>query len=91
MTRTEEILIAVASIIKKGHVQFRRNDIRKELGVSQDEFQLGYTSIFQGMRIDHPGGAPRVGSKFEGVFERVIYGIYKLTEYGKKLVEGYDC
>ena len=42
------------------------------------------------MRIDHPGGAPNVGSKFEGVFKNVGYGIYELTEYGEKLIKEYD-
>ena len=91
MTHTEEIARAVASLMKKGCFQFRRMNVRDELGLSSNEWLSGYTSIFQGMRIDHPGGAPKIGSKFEGVFRRVSYGIFELTDYGKKLIKNYDC
>lgn len=90
MKRAEEIVRAVASIIKKRDVQFRRIDVREELGLSYDEWMSGYTAIFQGMRIDHPGGAPKVGSEFEGVFRRVDHGVYVFTDYGKKLIKKYD-
>ncbi|GAG37841.1 unnamed protein product, partial [marine sediment metagenome] len=70
---------------------FARMDIRDELGLPHEEWLYGYTAIFQGMRIDHPGGAPKVGLKFEGAFKRVSYGLYELTEYGEKLIKEYDC
>jgi len=43
------------------------------------------------MRIDHPGGAHNVGSKFKGLFKNIGYGIYELTKYGEKLIKEYDC
>jgi len=91
MTHAEEIARAVASIIKKKRCPFARVNIRDELGLSHEEWMSGYTAIFQGMRIDHPGGAPNVGSKFKGVFKNIGYGIYELTEYGEKLIKEYDC
>ena len=91
LTHAEEIARAAASIIKKKRGPFARVDIREKLGLSPKEWLSGYTAIFQGMGIDHPGGAPNVGSKFEGVFKNVGYGIYELTEYGEKLIKEYDC
>lgn len=91
MTHAEEIARAVASIIKEKRDPFARMDVRDKLGLSSEEWLYGYTAIFQGMRIDHPGGAPNVGSKFKGVFKNVGYGIYELTEYGEKLIKEYDC
>jgi len=91
MTHAEEIARAVASLIKKKKIPFARMDIRDELGLSPKGWLYGYTAIFQGMRVDQPGGAPDVGLKFEGIFKRVSHGLYVLTEYGEELVEEYDC
>lgn len=90
MTHAEEIARAVASIIKEKRAPFACVDVRDKLDVSPEDWLYGYTAIFQGMRVDHPGGAPSVGSKFEGVFKRVGYGIYELTEYGEKIIKEYD-
>ena len=91
MMRAEEIARAVAFIMKEKRSSFARLDIRDKLGFSPEEWLWGYAAIFQGMRVDHPDLAPDVGSKFEGVFKNVGYGIYKLTEYGEKLIKEYDC
>ena len=91
MTHAEEIARVVASIIKEKRTPFARADVRDKLDISHEEWLYGYSAIFQGMRIDHPDGVPNVGSKFEGVFKRVGYGIYELTEYGEKLIKDYDC
>ena len=91
MTHAEEIMNAVASLTKKGHTEFRRVDVRDELDIPSHKWNASYNPTFQGMRIDQPGGAPEVGSKFKGVFRRVNHGIYVLTEYGKKLIQNYDC
>jgi len=86
MTHAEEIARAVSSLIGKGCLPFRRVDVRDELSLSHDEWMSGYTAIFQGMRIDHPGGAPKVASRYKDVFERVNRGKYVLTEKGKKVI-----
>jgi len=91
MTRAEEIARAVASIMKEKRSPFARLDVRDKLGLSSEEWLWEYAAIFQGMRIDHPDIAPNIGSKFEGVFKNVGYGIYELTEYGEKLIKEYDC
>ena len=90
-TRAEEIARAVASLIKGKRGPFARVDVRDKLGISPEEWLWNYAAIFQGMRIDHPDVAPDVGSKFEGAFKNVGYGIYELTEYGEKLIKEYDC
>jgi hypothetical protein len=89
MTHAEEIAGAVSSLIGKGCLPFRRVDVRDKLGLSHDEWMSGYTAIFQGMRIDHPGGAPKVTSRYKDVFERVNRGKYVLTKKGKKAI--LDC
>ena len=91
VARAEEIIRAAPSIIKEKRGSFARLDIRDKLGISPEEWLWDYAAIFQGMRVDHPDLAPDVGSKFEGVFKNVGYGIYKLTEYGEKLIKEYDC
>ena len=85
VTHAEEIIRAVATLIKQGKKVFSRKDVRDQIGLSADEWQLGYTAIFQAMRIDHPGGAPQIGSKYKNVFERIERGKYVLTSYGREL------
>ena len=85
MARAEEIIGAVTSLWWEGNHTFSRKDIRDQIGVSQEKWLLGYTAIFQGMRADHPGGAPSVNSKFQNVFRQVRWGKHTLTDYGKKL------
>jgi len=89
MTRAEEIIGAVATSWKEGKSVFSREDIRGQIGISQDKWLSGYTAIFQGMRADHPGGAPPVNSKFQNVFRQIRRGEHTLTDYGKKLLEEY--
>jgi len=91
MTHAEEIIRAVASIIKEKRAPFKRADVREKLTISHREWLYCYTAIFQGMRVDYSGSALPIESTFEGVFKRVGYGIYELTEYGEKLIKEYDC
>ena len=88
MTHAEGIMLAVAELLKqKGRSTFSRQDVREQIGVSPDDWQLSYTAIFQAMRSDHPGGAPPIGARFRGVFRRVERGKYTLTDKGKQLLE----
>jgi hypothetical protein len=87
MTHAEKIMRAVATLVyteDKGI--FTRDEIRIRIGVDRDEWMAGYTSIFQGMRSDQPGGAPPVGKRFCGVFQ-VRRGKYSLRDYGWDLLE----
>ena len=90
MSHAQEILEAVAKIIKqKGErAVFTRNQVRKTIGLDRDEWLQGYTAIFQAMREDHPGRAPVIGEKYKGVFKRIAYGKYVLTQKGKKVLKG---
>lgn len=45
----------------------------------------GYTAVFQGMRDDHPGGAPDPGPMFRNVFHRVEHGKYQWSKHGERL------
>jgi len=89
MARAEEIIRAVASLWREGNHTFSRKDVRDQIGVSQEKWLSGYTAIFQGIRADHPGGAPSVNSKFQNVFRQIRRGEHTLTDYGKKLLKEY--
>ncbi len=87
MTRAEEILQAVSTLVKEhGKEVFSRKDIRALIGLDPDTWLSSYTAIFQGMRVDQPGGAPPVGKRYKGVFRQVGHGKHTLTEYGKQLI-----
>ena len=87
MTHPEEIIRAVASLVDaKGRGVFTRNQVRKLIGVSSHDWLYRYTATFQGMRVDHPGGAPAVGARWKDVFQRVSRGKYILTPRGRRLV-----
>jgi len=86
MTHAEQIMAAVAHITEvQGFGEFSRDDVRRRIGVEIDTWLYGYTAIFQGMRIDHPGKAPVVGERFASAFRRVCHGRYVLTPKGKQL------
>ena len=89
ITRAQEITRAVAILWREGNCTFSRKDVRDQIGVSQAKWISGYTAIFQGMRIDHPGGAPPVSNKFKNVFKRINRGEYTLTDYGRQLLDEY--
>ncbi len=89
MTHPEQIMKAVAFLVSHGNTPFSRREVRDQIGLSQVDWMAGYTAVFQGMREDHPGGAPPVGEKFRGVFRRVAHGQYVLTKYGKELAKQY--
>jgi antitoxin component of MazEF toxin-antitoxin module len=63
---------------------FTRENVRHQLGVSREKWGSSYNPIFQGMRNDDPGGAPR-SAAFSGVFHRVAKGTYELTTHGREL------
>jgi hypothetical protein len=87
MTHADQIMRAVAALVREqGKRVFTRAEVRKRIGVSQEQWTSGYTAVFQGMRADHPGGAPDVGSRWRGAFRRVEYGKYVLTQRGWQLV-----
>ena len=91
MTHAEEIMWAIVLLSKQEKNIFSRKDVRDTIGVDHDVWMSSYTAIFQGMRMDHPGGAPSVISKFKDVFKRVEREKYILTPYGKRPLREYDC
>jgi hypothetical protein len=87
MKHAEQIMRAVAHLTQvQGFREFSRRDVRERLGVDAGIWHNGYVAIFQGMRVDHPGGAPSVGERYVGVFRRVRYGRYALTDKGQTQV-----
>jgi len=89
LTHAEKILVAVNRLVfLQGITEFSRDDIRRALGLNMEDWMSGYTSIFQAMREDEPGGAPPIDKKYRGVFRQVKHGVHALTPYGNTLVQG---
>ncbi len=87
-THASRILDAAAALAgANGRRTFSRKTVREYLGLDNRAWQSGYTAIFQGMRDDHPGGAPPVGDLYSGVFHRVDRGTYELSDKGRRVVE----
>jgi hypothetical protein len=83
---SEQIMLATKELNKQGKIYFTRKEIMGCLDIDTHLITSSYSPIFQGMRDDHPGGAPPVAKRFRGIFHRVEYGKYKLTEYGYSLL-----
>jgi len=88
-TQAERILRAVATIVHQQEV-FSREDIRIAANIPRPEWDASYSPTFQGMRTDHPGGAPKVREEFRNVFERVAHGKHTLTDYGRRVIAEYQ-
>ena len=87
-TNAGRILCAAAALAGADRRKtFSRKEVREYLGLDNRTWQSSYTAIFQGMRDDHPGGAPQVGAMYTGVFHRVDHGTYELSAKGRQLVE----
>ena len=85
-THAGGILYAAAALAgADGSATFSRKAVCEYLGLNNRVWQSGYTAIFQGMRDDHPGGAPKVGDSYSGVFHRVDQGTYELSAKGRRL------
>lgn len=87
MIIAEQIAVAVATLVgQDGKRVFTREEVRHQAGISHEVWKASYSPIFQGMRVDHPGGAPKVATKFQGVFQQVACGKHMLTGYGCMLL-----
>ncbi len=87
----DRILIAVARIVGlEGRDTFSWEDIRKQVGVTREEWMSGYTATFQAMRQDQPGRAPQISEEYRGVFGQVRDGIHTLTDHGYELIRQLD-
>ena len=88
MTHAEQIFRAAAALTGESHTgTFTRKQVREWLGLKPGVWSSGYAAVFQGMREDHPGGAPPVGTKHTDVFHRVAHGTYRLSAGGRQLAE----
>ena len=88
MTHAEEIVRAVAVLTEhRGQRTFTRRQVRDQAGVCPEKWNSSYNPTFQGMREDDPGGAPRPAARLQGVFRRVGYGVYELTDRGQAVVD----
>ncbi len=91
MTHAEEIMRAVAALIRRENKRiFSRKEVRDKIGLTPRRWLNSYTSIFQGMRSDHPGGAPRVRDRFKDVFRQVKRGKHMLTRRGNQLLTEFE-
>ncbi len=84
MTYAERIARSVALITAvQEKIIFSQQDVRVQAEMSPSAWKASGCAIFQGMRCDHPGGAPNVNPKYQKFFRRVAHGKYMLTEEGK--------
>jgi len=91
LSNAAKILDSIAHIfIDEGKQEFSRDDVRKQAGFSREEWMSGYTSIFQAMRIDQPGGAPKIRKEYQGILRRLRWGVFTLTEYGNEYINTKD-
>jgi len=88
LTHAEKILVAANRIVFiEGKREFSRDDIRRGLGISMEEWMSAYASSFQAMCVDEPGGAPPIGKKYRDVFRMVRPEVHTLTAHGCKVVQ----
>lgn len=86
MTRVITIFDAASILFfEKQKSVFARADIRKQLGISSHDWDMGYTAIFQGMIKGCPEKSNKVLSKYRGTFKRIERGTYTFTKYGISL------
>lgn len=79
----EKIWQAVLQIADGDHERtFRRVDVANII----ERFPFDIGPVFQGMREDEPGHAPKPQKKLQGVFRRLRRGLYALSEYGTQLM-----
>lgn len=79
----EKIWQAVLQIADGEHKKtFRRVDVANI--IERNPFDIG--PVFQGMREDEPGHAPKPQKKLQGVLRRLKRGLYALSEYGIQLM-----
>jgi hypothetical protein len=90
MINAERILKSVTKLVKdEGKTIFTREEVYEN--IDPELFSRGsYDPVFQGMRIDQPGGAPTPREEYRNVFEQVSHSKYRLTTYGQRLIDELD-
>ena len=87
-THAAQIFSAAVALAGREYSKtFSRMSVRDRLRLTNREWQAGYTAIFQGMRDDHPGGAPPVSEEYSVVFHRTGQGVYEFSEKGRSLAK----
>lgn len=87
ITHAQQIFAAVATLVgKRPSAAFTRDEVRRQAAVSRREWDASYSPVFQGMRVDQPGGAPNVPARFRGVFQQVSHGKHQLSEKGQRVL-----
>lgn len=86
-TIAEALLRAVSLVVGSDRkMVFSRAEVREAAGIDRRWWEKSWNPIFQGMRIDHPGRAPKQAKKHRGVLKRISHGRFMLTAYGWQLV-----
>lgn len=87
MTNIERIFLAAKTIFVDEKIkEFTRNDIRKELGLTTPEWEVGFTGGFQGMIKDAPPLKNKIRPKYRNVFIRIRPSFYTFSEEGLSLL-----
>jgi len=87
LTHAEEILLALHRIVLlNGREEFSKDDVRKTLGLSDEDWRSGYRAIFRAMREDQPEGAAQIDEKYRNLLRTVRHGVCALTPHGSQVV-----
>lgn len=87
MTNIERMFAAAKKIyMVDKKIEFRRNDIKKELGLTTHEWERGFTGGFQGMIKDVPPLKNRINPKYRDVFIRIRPKFYTFSEKGLSII-----
>lgn len=85
MTLAEQIFRAALIVSRQNNGVITRELVRQKICVNREKWNYSYSPIFQGMRDDHPGGAPDPGPIYRNVFHRIAHGKYQLSKIGQDL------
>jgi len=87
MTAAQQIIAAITRLKPSDEkFEFTRDQIRKEIGIDSKLWSSNYSPIFQAMRADQAGGAPKLAAVYRGMFQQVKQGVHKLTVRGEALM-----
>lgn len=83
--QAKEILYAVKNLGLAELQEVTPSAIKKQLNLSNREWQSGYNKTFSAMRVGS-NTYLRIGQKYRNVFEKVYHGCYYLTDYGETVI-----
>jgi hypothetical protein len=66
---------------------FTETELIEQLGISALVWEQDYAPVLRGMLTERPADAPDSGAKNRELFDQTAEGEYRITEYGKSLLD----